>query len=91
MDYLGGGGGGGGKGYVGPPPLSNYWGGLAPLILRLCVGTYKEIIHELLQVGYLLYRQSNRTPSSSVKTCRALDKREYLMIIFLVFDRKHIL
>ena len=27
----GGGGGGGGKGYVGPPPLSNYWvGGLAP-------------------------------------------------------------
>ena len=27
---LGGGGGGGAKGYVGPP-LSNYWGGLAPL------------------------------------------------------------
>ena len=27
---MGGGGGGGGKGYVGPPPLSNYWGGLAP-------------------------------------------------------------
>ena len=28
MDYLGG---GGGKGYVAPPPLSNYWvGGLAP-------------------------------------------------------------
>ena len=24
------GGGGGAKGYVGPPPLSNYWGGLAP-------------------------------------------------------------
>ena len=22
---------GGAKGYVGPPPLSNYWGGLAPL------------------------------------------------------------
>ena len=39
---LGGGGGGGAKGYVDPPPLSNYWEGLAPLapppplFLRLC-------------------------------------------------------